>query len=180
MIYRITGVSTVVKDKPDGKFGPAKVYRISVEGVEGPIDLFQAASSTPPEVGDTLEGSVEKNDYGQYFKRTRKSFNPPRSSGSNSSRGPNIDAMLISYAKDLLIAYMNSKDWDATKFKKEDLLNYARVIVETSKALLDDETTTYTTPEKSSSKLDLDEFGIADIEKSLDASDREKWDLGLD
>lgn len=188
MNYRITGVSTVVKDKPDGRFGPAKIYRISLEGVNGPVDLFQAATSLPPMEGESIDGTVEKNEYGQYFKRDKKkSFNSPKGSYGNAPRIPNVDAMLISYAKDLLIAYMGARDWDIKKFNQEELKTYARAILKASKELLDDEMENHTESKKEVEIEDLDAnkeiedtFGIGDIDKAFAAREKERQEWGID
>lgn len=69
MIYTIKAAS-VKRELPDGKFGPAIVYNLSLEGEDGKgatADWFTKTSTPAPQVGDKLEGDVVPNKFGNGF-----------------------------------------------------------------------------------------------------------------
>lgn len=109
MTYKITGV-TYVKDI-DYKGKTLNKYRVKVEGVSDALDFVQAAEKGEPQVGESIDGEIQRNEYGASLKRTYKPSFTPRTQTPQRSEF----TMFASYAKDILIAYANFMDWDSTK-----------------------------------------------------------------
>jgi hypothetical protein len=110
MTYTIEQVGTP-KDI-NTKYGDMKVYKIRLEGELDTVDYMISSKSPAPSIGDILEGTIGHNDFGAYFKKDKKPYTP----GVQSKPVANTDAMYTSYAKDLVIAYMNAISWDFAKF----------------------------------------------------------------
>ena len=93
----------------------------------------------PPKAGTELIGEIISASWGSYFKKDPNANNqiktvsdtPMDSSPSNK----NLHTMYVSYAKDLLLAYMSSLDWNFDKVSEEGFDIALRLIVEGAKAL---------------------------------------------
>lgn len=125
MQYTITAVSPQTRDYTT-KFGDMRSYRVRFEGTPEPVEISQKVSTAPPQVGQTLEGTIDMS--GQYGPKFKKEYNQggftggtpsgsqsptavtPSSSqqyGSNRSQDP--FTMYLSYAKDVAVALIGSK-----------------------------------------------------------------------
>lgn len=113
MTYTIQDVSENVRDIK-GQYGPLKVYKLKLEGESETVDYLLSPASPTPRIGDIIEGIIGHNSFGAYFKKDKKPFTP---GGGDAKRSPiaNTDAMFVSYAKDMYIAYLNTINWDFTK-----------------------------------------------------------------
>ena len=131
MNYVITDVSTKVRDI-NTKFGQMQVYKLHLEGETEPVDLMQSPKSPTPSIGDILEGTIGHNDFGAYFKKDKKPFTPNAPSGKPVA---NTDAMYVSYAKDLMVAYLNAINWDFTKLDEVSFNLMVNNVADASKTL---------------------------------------------
>jgi hypothetical protein len=124
MNYTITAVSPEVSSY-QGMYGTMKVYTCKLQGVEGSVEISQKEDKPPVKAGDTVDGAIEHTAYGQRFKKTYTPNGPGASSKSNyssdsKSRDDNI-TFYISYAKDLMVAYLQqvgAGDIDESTFEK--------------------------------------------------------------
>lgn len=124
---------TIQSAQPTGKvdttYGPEYLVTFNEDGREVKMNR-----KFPPKVGSELLGDIIQASWGSYFKKDpnaqTKTFQasdmPPRR---------NEHTMYVSYAKDLLIAYMNSLNWDANKFSDEAFDIAVRSVVEATKTL---------------------------------------------
>lgn len=129
MKYTIQDVSRTVKDV-NTKFGEMKVFKLQLEGENDEVDYMTSPKSPIPRVGDILEGTIGHNDYGAFFKKDRKPFEPQASKPV-----ANTDAMYVAYAKDIMIAYMNALNWDFDKLDEVQLNLALQFVAEGAKTL---------------------------------------------
>lgn len=132
MKYTIGAVADVVKDI-NTKYGEMKIYKIRFEEAEETMDYMISPKTDAPSVGDILEGTIGHNDFGAYFKKDKKPFTPNQSYASKPVA--NTDAMYVAYAKDLMIAYMNSISWDFTKLDEVSFNLTVGIVTEAAKLL---------------------------------------------
>lgn len=62
-------------DKKTGMPVAMETYKVMLEGVDEPVELNRKAGSVPM-FGDTLTGTITRDEYGQKFKAERKPFTP--------------------------------------------------------------------------------------------------------
>lgn len=114
------------------KFGEMVSYKVLFEGIGTPVEISQKASSKAPEVGDSVDGTIDMSaPYGPKFKKefsqsfgggaTGNSSSPMRSQGTSTSGSGKFNSdpftMYLSYAKDVAVALIASKGgYDAEKF----------------------------------------------------------------
>jgi hypothetical protein len=69
--YTLTSLQK--KKEFDGKYGKSIVYRVGLEGPDGPTtaEMVLKAATRPPAEGDRLEGTLEETDFGLKFKRAQ-------------------------------------------------------------------------------------------------------------
>lgn len=134
MNYTITGASYVKNLDFKGK--QLNVYRLSLAGESGPVEMVQTADRPEPKEGDTLEGTIERNSYGARFKRSGFS-----GGGKNvAPSSPRSDySMFAAYAKDILVAYGNFMDWDASKMDEISFNKFVRMAAGGARLLRDGE-----------------------------------------
>lgn len=109
-------------------------YKVLFDGLDKAVEISQKATSRAPEVGDTVDGSIDMSaPYGPKFKKefSQGGFSaaPSSSTGSTPRRGES-DAdkftMYLSYAKDVAVALIGTKEgFDADKFA--DILDQVEV-----------------------------------------------------
>lgn len=121
MQYTIKAVSSQTRSY-ETKFGPMISYKVMFEGEETPVEVSQKAATAAPKVGDVVEGTIDTS--GQYGPKFKKEYNQggfggaPRggSSGGNKYQSDPF-TMYLSYAKDVAVALIGTKDgFDADKF----------------------------------------------------------------
>ena len=72
--YKI--LSVVPQQAFTGKYGTLQPYNLTLEGLEGTVQLNQKPETAAPQVGQTIFGHVfERNGY-KNFKRVSKNFQP--------------------------------------------------------------------------------------------------------
>lgn len=72
--YKI--LSVVPQQAFTGKYGTLQPYNLTLEGLEGTVQLSQKPETAAPQVGQTIFGHVyERNGY-KNFKRVSKNFQP--------------------------------------------------------------------------------------------------------
>lgn len=108
--YKILAVSQKVRDY-DSKFGPMKSYKLKLSDTEMAVDLSQKASSTPPAVGDVLNGTIDMS--GQYGPKFKKDF-----AGGRGKHADDPFTMFLSYAKDLVVALVETKGFDQKSYEE--------------------------------------------------------------
>lgn len=59
-----------IKEK-EGQHGSLRIYAVQFEGSDDWVDIAQMATSTPPKVGMSLEGTITDTKYGKKFERAK-------------------------------------------------------------------------------------------------------------
>ena len=130
MQYTIKAVNPQVRSY-ETKFGPMASYKVLFEGDETPVEISQKATSPVPQVGDTVEGSIDMSaPYGPKFK---KEFSGGFGGGGSQQAGSAAAGkaggkfqsdpftMYLSYSKDVAVALLNTKE-GFTEEKFSDVL----------------------------------------------------------
>jgi len=104
----------------DGKFGKMFKYAIQVDGEANACELSQKPETPAPKVGDKIFGSIETTNYGNKFK---KSAQGGFSKGSFQKSDPNT--MLISYAKDIVVAFVAAGKIKEEKEASNQITNFS-------------------------------------------------------
>lgn len=112
----------------DTKYGQMISYKLKLEGVDTPVELGQKTTTPAPQTGGTLNGTIDTSgQYGPKFKKENAQFgggftsspqssngqseSPRTNSGSISSKfGGDQFTMYLSYAKDLAVALVETKE----------------------------------------------------------------------
>lgn len=137
MQYKISAVHPDIKEI-NGKFGPTKVYKLRLEGLTDTVDLMVGSGKPAPQVGEQLDGSVEHNDFGHYFKKDKVAYTPRAGGGGGSQKAAGSShTFYVSYAKDLLVSYLEAIQWDFTKFDDKVLQIAINEVIGTAKKLQD-------------------------------------------
>jgi hypothetical protein len=66
--------ATLLKDIPDGQYGPAKVFMLKLQEYgQQPVEAewYTKAATPLPAAGSSIEGDLEQTQYGLKFKRAR-------------------------------------------------------------------------------------------------------------
>jgi hypothetical protein len=72
--YKVTAVSPQTKPW-SSQYGDMVTYYVKVEGREDvPVQVNKKASSPAPQVGEVLNGEINRTEYGDKFKATPKAF----------------------------------------------------------------------------------------------------------
>lgn len=74
------------------KYGPRNVYSVKFQGNENWADVMQKPELPQPTVGQQMEGTIEKNQYGYTFRKTQTGF--PGSGAMRSSGNSNRQVAL--------------------------------------------------------------------------------------
>ena len=109
------------------KFGEMVSYKVLFEGIDTPVEISQKASSKAPAVGDSVDGTIDMSaPYGPKFKKEfgggqgfggGGSSTPQANRGTGSRQNSDPFTMYLSYAKDVAVALIASKNgYDASKF----------------------------------------------------------------
>lgn len=121
--YRIEAVSSETRTY-DTKYGQMVSYKLKLEGVDAPVELGQKTTTPAPQAGATLSGHVEDGPYGKKFKKeqaqfgggsgftpqTSSSSTPTQAGTSGSTKSFDSFTMYLSYAKDLAVALVGTKE----------------------------------------------------------------------
>jgi hypothetical protein len=145
MQYTIKNVTASGKEDP--KFGIEYLVNFNEDS-----RTVRMNRKYPPRIGSVLIGEVLESRYGAYFKRDPEASTPtqstlpttsPTTSTPKSSSSPRTGdrnyTMFVSYAKDLMIAYMGSIDWDYKKFDYGAFGEMLSVLSTTAHTLQDSE-----------------------------------------
>lgn len=90
----------------------------------------------PPKVGTELVGDIITAQWGSYFKKDPNANNQITYTKTASDMPrKNEHTMYVSYAKDLLIAYMNHIDWDFDKLSEEGFDITVRLVAAAAKTM---------------------------------------------
>ena len=107
MEYTIEAVASEVREY-ESKYGTMKSYKLKLTGELDPVELSQKATTPAPTVGTVLNGNIEDGQYGKKFKKDfQANGTTPRSFGGGAPK--DSYTMYLSYAKDILIAMLESK-----------------------------------------------------------------------
>lgn len=107
------------------KFGDMVSYKVLFEGDTTPVEISQKATTPAPKEGDVVEGTIDTS--GQYGPKFKKEFGggfgggslstPSASRRNDGGRNSDPFTMYLSYAKDVAVALIASKNgYDAEKF----------------------------------------------------------------
>lgn len=124
MQYTIKAVSPKTREYST-KFGDFISYRLKLSDTadDTVVELSQKADSRPPQVGDILEGTIDMS--AQYGPKFKKDFGGGGFGGGQSGTGSSTTArsygskpgvssdpftMYLSYAKDIAVALIGTKD----------------------------------------------------------------------
>lgn len=127
--YKIQAVAPDTRSY-ETKFGQMTSYKIKLVDVDKPVELSQKASTPAPQAGQTLHGHIEESQYGPKFKKEQQqAFGVMSSTSSGSWNGQGKSSgfsgkfqsdpftMYLSYAKDIAVALIATKDgFDSEKF----------------------------------------------------------------
>jgi len=117
MQYTIKAVNPQTRSY-ETKFGPMVSYKVLFEGIDQAVEISQKSTSKAPEVGDVVEGTIDMS--GQYGPKFKKEYNQGGFGGGRPTAGASAGGgskfekdpftMYLSYAKDVAVALIASKE----------------------------------------------------------------------
>lgn len=85
MQYKVLAVGSEGANAPrhyESKYGSMVAYKLKLEGSNDIVELSKKSTSPAPAIGDTLNGTVEKTDFGHKFK-AESTFNGTGNGGKS-------------------------------------------------------------------------------------------------
>lgn len=125
MEYKV--VSVIKGREYTDKFGPKVSYTLKLEGIEEAVEVSQKPSTTPPQAGDVLKGSIQDTQYGKKFKKEYTQA-PQAQGGSKQFKADPDSRESIEWQTSVKAAVEIVRDFHSVNKMPEDLEEYTREI----------------------------------------------------
>lgn len=127
---------TINTASPTGKVDPTYGAEYSVSFNEDSREV-KMNRKFPPKVGSELLGDIISASWGSYFKKDPAAGQQTyeRIEQNKEQNSSKEHSFYVAYAKDLLIAYMSSLDWDFDKLSEEGFDMAVRLIATAAKTM---------------------------------------------